>query len=87
MHPPYKLRRTKMSYVREPFENLDVMNFFMFNKLTTQTETAEPFSRCMIKNLLGIEVNKIKVQAEKIEIPDNPEKMIFQSFPICILSA
>ena len=63
-----------MSYTREPFEELDVMNFFMFSKLTTEPETSEKFCRCMLRNLLGIEVNRINVQAEKIELPDNPEK-------------
>ena len=63
-----------MSYTREPFEELDVMNFFMFNKLTTEPETSEKFCRCMLKNLLGIEVDRINVQAEKIELPDDPEK-------------
>ena len=63
-----------MAYVTEPFEELDVMNYFMFNKLTTVPETAIPFCKCMIKNLLGKEVDKINVRAEKMEFPDNPEK-------------
>ena len=63
-----------MSYTREPFEELDVMNFFMFNKLTTEPETSEKFCRCMLRNLLGIEVDRINVQAEKVELPDDPEK-------------
>lgn len=32
-----------MAYVRERFENLDVMNNFMFNKLTTHPEVQEGF--------------------------------------------
>ena len=63
-----------MSYVREPFEELDVMNYFMFNKLTTTPETSERFCRCMLKNLLGIEVGKVNIKAEQIELPDDPEK-------------
>ena len=63
-----------MSYTREPFEELDVMNFFMFNKLTTEEETSEKFCRCMLRNLLGIEVDRITVRAEKIELPDDPKK-------------
>ena len=63
-----------MSYVREPFEELDVMNFFMFNKLTTEPEISEKFCRCMIRNLLGIEVGEVTVHAEKLVLPDDPEK-------------
>ena len=63
-----------MSYTREPFEELDVMNFFMFNKLTTEEETSEKFCRCMLRNLIGVEVDRITVRAEKIELPDDPQK-------------
>lgn len=63
-----------MSYTREPFEELDVMNYFMFNKLTTEKETSEKFCRCMLRNLIGVEVGRITVQAEKIELPDDPQK-------------
>lgn len=63
-----------MSYVNEPFEELDVLNFFMFNKLTTEEGIRENFCRCLIRNLLGKEVSKVDIQAEKIEFPDDPEK-------------
>lgn len=46
----------------------------MFNKLTTQEDIKEAFCRCMIRNLLGREVSKIIVQAEKVEVPDDPMK-------------
>ena len=63
-----------MPYVREPFEKLDVMNYFMFNKLTTEPEIAENFCKCLLRNLIGKEVSNIVVEAEKIEFPDDPSK-------------
>lgn len=63
-----------MAYVREKFEDLDVMNYFLFNQLTTQPEIREKFCKCIIRNLIGKEVSKITVQAEKIEFPDDPTK-------------
>lgn len=63
-----------MAYTNEPFSELDVMNNFMFNKLTSEPEVAEDFCRCLIRNLIGREVSKVKINTEKIELPDNPEK-------------
>ena len=63
-----------MAYVKKPFEELDVLDNFMFNSLTTDPEIKEKFCRRLIKSLLGKEVGKIKIEAEKIIMPDNPEK-------------
>lgn len=70
----FRLKEEKVLYSKESFEELDVMNFYMFNKLTTQPNIADKFCKCMIRNLLGREVDKIRVQAEKMEFPDNPSK-------------
>lgn len=61
-----------MAYVREPFEDLDVMNAFMFNKLTTEQEVAEKCCRRMIKSLLGKDLDKIQITAESFHFPDDP---------------
>lgn len=63
-----------MSYINEPFQDLDVMNNFMFNKLTTDPSTSDSFCRLLIKNLINKEVGHIIVKAESIKLPDNPEK-------------
>lgn len=63
-----------MAYIRETFEELDIMNNFMFNNLTTVPETAIPFCKCMIKNLLGKEVEEINVHTEKFIVPNDPKK-------------
>ena len=58
-----------MSYVHEPFENLDVMNNFLFNQLSTNPQTREGFLRCLIRNLLGKETGRIIIRAEKLISP------------------
>lgn len=63
-----------MSYANEPFEELDVMNNFMFNQLSTNPKTKEGFLRCLIKNLLGIETSKIIIRAENMIYPTLPDK-------------
>ena len=63
-----------MAYVKEPFKELDIMNNFMFNKLTTKKETKEKFCRLLLRQLLGREVGKIIVSAENALYPDNPNK-------------
>ena len=63
-----------MSYVHEPFENLDVMDNFLFNQLSTNPKTKEGFLRCLIKNLLGKEIGKIVIRAENMIYPTLPDK-------------
>ena len=63
-----------MSYVTEPFENLDVMNNFLFNQLSTNPKTKEGFLRCLIRNLLGKETGKIIIRAENMIFPTLPDK-------------
>lgn len=63
-----------MAYVKEPFKNLDVMNNFMFNKLTTDPDISEKFCRVMLKSLIGKEVGEITIKAEGIVLPDNPTR-------------
>ena len=63
-----------MSYVNEPFEELDVMNNFMFNQLSTNPKTGKGFVRCLIRNLLGIETGEITIRAENMIYPTLPNK-------------
>ena len=63
-----------MSHVNEPFSQLDVLNNFMFNSLTTDPNVSEKFCRAMLKGLLGKQLGKIIVTSEKIIVPDSPEK-------------
>ena len=63
-----------MSYVHEPFENLDVMNNFLFNQLSTNPQTREGFLRCLIRNLLGKETGRIIIRAENMIYPTLPDK-------------
>ena len=63
-----------MSYVTEPFEELDVMNNYLFNQLSTNPKTGEGFLRCLIRNLLGKETGKIIIRAENMIYPTLPDK-------------
>ena len=63
-----------MSYVHEPFENLDVMDNFLFNQLSTNPKTKEGFLRCLIRNLLGKETGRIIIRAENMIYPTLPDK-------------
>lgn len=63
-----------MSYIREPFEELDIMNFFMFNQLVTNPETKDKFCHLLIKSLLGRDVDQINILAESVIFPTNPDK-------------
>jgi len=63
-----------MPYVRKPLEELDVLNNFMFNRLTTDPDTKEKFVRLLLKGLLGIELGEIIIHSEKLILPDNPNK-------------
>ena len=63
-----------MSYVTEPFENLDVMSNFLFNQLSTNPKTKEGFLRCLIRNLLGKETSEIVIRAENMIYPTLPDK-------------
>ena len=63
-----------MAYVKEPFKNLDVMNNFMFNKLTTDPDISEKFCRVMLRSLIGKEVGEITIRAEGIALPDDPTR-------------
>ena len=53
-----------MSYVHEPFENLDVMDNFLFNQLSTNAKTKEGFVWFLIWNLLGKETGGSVISAE-----------------------
>lgn len=62
-----------MSENFEPMADLDVMNNYMFNKLTSDSQIAEPTVRLMIETLLGITLGDITVKAESIIVPDSPQ--------------
>ena len=64
----------RMAYVKEELMKLDVMNNFLFNRLTTDPEIAERFCRRLLKSLIGKDVGKIIVNAEQIVMPDRPDK-------------
>lgn len=63
-----------MSYVNENFQDLDVMNNFMFNRLTTEPEIAQKFCRRMVKSLLNKELGEARITSENIILPDDPNK-------------
>ncbi|MDO4966481.1 MAG: hypothetical protein Q4E51_07200 [Lachnospiraceae bacterium] len=61
-------------YIKEPFEELDVMNDFLNNSLATNPNFGKDYCRLMIKNLIGYEPKRINVVAQKIIGPTDPEK-------------
>ena len=63
-----------MAYVKEQFKDLDVMNNYLFNKLTTKKETADKFCRLLLRELIGKELGRIIIRSESVILPDNPEK-------------
>ena len=63
-----------MGYIKEPFEELDVMNDFLNNSLANNQDFGEDYCRLLIRNLIGYEAKKIRVEAQKIIGPTDPEK-------------
>lgn len=63
-----------MGYIKEPFEELDVMSDFLNNSLATDPLYGEEYCKLLIKNLIGYEVNKINVIAQKAIGPSTPDK-------------
>jgi len=63
-----------MGYIREPYEDLDVMSDFLNNVLASDPRTSKEYCRILIRNLLGYEVEKIHVEVQKIIGPANPDK-------------
>ena len=64
----------RMAYVKEELKELDVMNNFLFNRLTTDPKVAEKVCRRLLKSLIGKDVGKIIVNAEQIVMPEKPDK-------------
>lgn len=63
----------EMGYIKEPFEELDVMSDFLNNSLATNPDFGEEYCRLLIRNLIGYEAKKINVNAQKYIGPSMPD--------------
>jgi len=63
-----------MGYIKEPFEDLDVMSDFLNNSLANDPRYGKDYCRLMIKNLIGVDVENIRVITQKVIGPTDPEK-------------
>lgn len=62
-----------MSYMKKPFEELDVLDNFLMNAIATDEEVGEAFCRKVLSVLLQRPVGKIKVVAQYTLPAQNPK--------------
>lgn len=62
-----------MSYLSKPFEELDVLDNFLMNAITTDEEVGEAFCRKVLSVLLQRPIGKVKVVAQYMLPAQNPE--------------
>ena len=59
---------------RKKWEDLDVLDNYLFNALATDAEVSEPFFKVMLSVLLQRKIGKVRVEAEKYIPGVSPEK-------------
>lgn len=63
-----------MSYIRKPFEELDIMDDFLMNALANDPEVREVFCRTLVSSLLQCEPGRIRVSVQRVIPPDIPDR-------------
>lgn len=55
----------QMSFIRKPFEELDIMDDFLMNAVATNEEVGIPFCRTILSVLLQRKIGKIRIVAQR----------------------
>ena len=63
-----------MGYSKEELFRMDIMNNYIMNLLATDKEISLPFCKMMIRELLHINVQDVKIIAERIVVPSDPSR-------------
>lgn len=63
-----------MGYTGKTLEELDLMDDFLINAVTTNTEVAEPFCRTVLSVLLQRKISKLKIVAQRTIPAFEPDK-------------
>lgn len=61
-----------MGYTRKPLEELDLIDDFLLNEVTTNREVAEPFCKTVLSVLLQKEIGKLRIVAQRTIPAPNP---------------
>lgn len=61
-----------MSYIRKPFEKLNIMDDFLMNALANNPEVREIFCRTLVSSLLQCELDKIRISVQRVIPSDIP---------------